>query len=54
MEGETGQLFSNLKKTDIDAVALDSKTARRLVAVDKYWTGVVESKSELLPTHTRS
>ena len=46
--GETGKLYSNLKEVKIDPKAEDALVAKRLVAVDKYWSGLVKSKEELV------
>ncbi|XP_059092992.1 retinol dehydrogenase 13-like [Tigriopus californicus] len=43
----TGKLFSKSKEIDKDPMAEDSTLAKRLVAVDKYWSGLVSSKEEL-------
>ena len=48
LSGETGKLYSNLKEIDIDPKAEDALVAKRLVAVDKYWAGLVKSKDELI------
>merc|ERR1712037_953073 len=39
LSGERGKLYSNLKEIDIDPKAEDALVAKRLLAVDKYWTG---------------
>ena len=46
--GETGKLYSNLKEVKIDPKAEDALVANRLLAVDKYWSGLVKSKHELV------
>ena len=48
LSGETGKLYSNLKEIDIDPKAEDALVAKRLMAVDKYWAGLVKSKDELI------
>lgn len=48
MAGETGKLYSNLKAIDIDPKCDDVGVAKRLMAVDKYWTGLVKTKEELV------
>ena len=48
LSGETGKLYSNLNEIDIDPKAEDALVAKRLVAVDKYWAGLVKSKDELI------
>ena len=45
----SGQLFSSGKPTDIDPVALDQDSARKLFAVDAYWTGLL-TKQQILNT----
>lgn len=36
----SGQLFVNYDQVEVDKVALDSQLARKLWAVDEYWTGL--------------
>lgn len=43
----TGKLFSKSRQIEKDPVAEDSDLAKKLVAVDKYWSGLVSSKEEL-------
>ncbi|XP_023335036.1 retinol dehydrogenase 13-like [Eurytemora carolleeae] len=49
LENTSGSLFSNLSTLEIDSVALDKELATKVMAVSKYWTGLVD-KSELRRT----
>ena len=48
MNGVTGKLLSNLKTLEVDDKAKDLVLRKKLVAVDKYWSGIVQSKEELV------
>lgn len=48
MCGVTGKLLSNLKPIEVDEKANDVPLRTKLMAVDKYWSGLVKSKDELV------
>jgi len=46
LEGVTGRLLANMETMDIDEVANDDLSAKKILAISKYWAGITE-KTEI-------
>lgn len=40
----SGKLFAKCKEVDLDEKVMDEKVAKRLLAIDRYWTGQISKE----------